>query len=86
MQKLEALLPHKTTPIVTCNPSAVIYDGHVVIQMLPVPTNIEKITFEHMAPSFLNHILVTPSPWPICPCPTVPHPVFDRYDVDSIKR
>jgi hypothetical protein len=81
MHKLESLLPgDKITSIDA--PDCMIYDGHAIIQMLPVPPTENKVKFLDMAASYYRHIMTSS-----CPQGSVRqiHIVFDRYLEDSLK-
>lgn len=78
MQKLESLLdPVPLTNIDTVD--TVIFDGHAVIQSLPVPaiSDNRQLSFSDMAKAFLSHIVAASKS--ICATsPSEVHVVFDR--------
>ena len=85
MQKLESLLdPVPLTNIDTVD--TVIFDGHAVIQSLPVPaiSDNRQLSFSDMAKAFLSHIVAASQS--ICATsPSEVHVVFDRYLKQSTK-
>ncbi len=81
MHKLEDQVPERITQLTT-PVDVMIFDGHAVIQSLPVPDSVLPKTFEYMAKQFLSHIIRTSKS---VGGPSQVHIVFDRYLPGSVK-